>query len=138
MIGWTLAVAATFANLQQILRLSTPVLHAISPQSANTVSVNFHHPGDIKCIHPIQHSRWTQAQVFPPLHRSKTTLVNQVIASLLGLIKRVVLQYRIRQERDQLSALPDHLLKDMGISRVDALQESGRSWSDVPEHRKNE
>ena len=68
----------------------------------------------------------------------QTTLVNQVIASLLGLIKRVVLLYRIRQERDQLSALPDHLLKDIGISRVDALRESCRSWSDVPEHRKNE
>ena len=83
-------------------------------------------------------SQMHSGSTLPDNASKQATFVDQVATNLLALVKRVVLQYRIRQERNQLSALPDHLLKDIGISRVDALQESCRSWSDIPEHRKNE
>ena len=45
------------------------------------------------------------------------------------------LKRQIRQERNQLVQLTESELKDLGITRHDALQEANRDFDDVPKHR---
>ncbi|MEM7497873.1 MAG: DUF1127 domain-containing protein [Pseudomonadota bacterium] len=54
----------------------------------------------------------------------------RVGALLRGLLQRVLRwQDRLRQRR-RLQALPDHMLKDIGVSREDALEEASKPfWS---------
>ncbi len=42
----------------------------------------------------------------------------------------------VARQRRQLLALDERTLKDVGISRIDALQEANRSFWDIPEHLK--
>lgn len=52
-------------------------------------------------------------------------------ASRLGPIGRLRLMLRAAQTRRQLAELEDHMLSDIGVSRVDALRESRRAPWDV-------
>ena len=57
-----------------------------------------------------------------------------VLDNLIGKIRHYLinqmLKARIRQERRQLSVMSETMLKDLGISRIDAEQEAHRT--DVP------
>lgn len=45
------------------------------------------------------------------------------------------LKRQVYQERQQLMELPDELLKDIGITRIDAERESLRGFDDMPSKR---
>jgi len=47
----------------------------------------------------------------------------------------LALRFEIQQERRDLAQLPDHLLKDIGVDRVDAERESARDFFDIPKSR---
>jgi len=47
----------------------------------------------------------------------------------------LALRIEIHQERRDLAQLPDHLLKDIGVNRIDAEHESARAFSDIPKSR---
>ena len=49
---------------------------------------------------------------------------------------RVLLAIRVRRERNQLANLSDQQLFDIGITRDQAVQESARSLTDIPEKRR--
>ena len=51
-------------------------------------------------------------------------------------LRYMVLALRIRRERNQLAAMSDDQLKDLGISRAEANIETTRDLLDIPEHRK--
>ena len=53
-------------------------------------------------------------------------------------IVTMALRFQVRRERKELSSLPDSLLTDVGIRRQQARNESARSFSDVPESRKEQ
>ena len=55
---------------------------------------------------------------------------------LAAAFRHVVLIMRIRRERNQLAALSDNQLQDLGFSRFDAYNEAARGLLDIPEHRK--
>ena len=55
---------------------------------------------------------------------------------LAAVLRYVVLAFRIRRERDQLAAMTDAQLRDIGVSRADADSEAARELFDVPRHRK--
>ncbi len=42
----------------------------------------------------------------------------------------------VARQRRQLLALDERTLKDVGISRIDALREANRDFWDIPEHLK--
>ena len=42
----------------------------------------------------------------------------------------------VARQRRQLLALDERTLKDVGISRIDALREANRNFWDIPEHLK--
>lgn len=52
-----------------------------------------------------------------------------------GWVARQSLRLQIIEERRQLAELPDHVLADIGIDRVDALQESRKGAYDLPRDR---
>ena len=45
------------------------------------------------------------------------------------------LRDQIKRERQQLAELEDDVLKDIGITREQALRESARSYDDIPTRR---
>ena len=45
------------------------------------------------------------------------------------------LRDQIRHERQQLTELEDDILRDIGITREQALRESARSYDDIPAKR---
>ena len=48
----------------------------------------------------------------------------------------VKLRHQIGRERLLLAQMDERILKDIGISHADAMQEATRPSSDIPEHRK--
>ncbi len=60
-------------------------------------------------------------------------LAGKVVLQVNALLCRMALQARIKQERKQLLEMPDYLLKDMGITREQALAEASRQ--DLPGNR---
>ncbi len=62
-------------------------------------------------------------------------LIAEVAALLGGLMratmKNMVLQARIREERRQLLEMPGYLLKDIGVTREQAIQEA--MSSEIPD-----
>ena len=53
---------------------------------------------------------------------------------LSGALTRIQCYWRLRRERNQLLALGDRDLRDIGISRVDAIRIANRSTWDVCRH----
>ena len=51
--------------------------------------------------------------------------------ALSGLVAAVLRWREVRRQRLALLELSDHLLKDIGISRVDAVREAGRPFWDT-------
>lgn len=49
--------------------------------------------------------------------------------------QRHVLRYTIMSERRTLARLSDRELEDIGIKRIDAIAESNRHFSDLPDNR---
>jgi len=49
-----------------------------------------------------------------------------------GLISRILRWRELARQRRELARLSDEMLKDIGISRVDALRESKRPFWDEP------
>jgi len=47
----------------------------------------------------------------------------------------IALQWQIARERSALTRLTDEELRDIGVSREDALRESQRSAFEIPENR---
>ena len=45
------------------------------------------------------------------------------------------LKIQIQKERRELEKLPEHLLRDIGVNRVDAEQEARRDFHDIPVER---
>jgi uncharacterized protein YjiS (DUF1127 family) len=58
-------------------------------------------------------------------YRKSTSSVGILTISLLGSLKRLYLRHRQRQ---LLLSLGDDALKDIGLSRVDALAEGGKPF----------
>jgi uncharacterized protein YjiS (DUF1127 family) len=58
-------------------------------------------------------------------YRKSTSSVGILTSSLLGSLKRLYLRHRQRQ---LLLSLGDDALKDIGLSRVDALAEGGKPF----------
>lgn len=65
--------------------------------------------------------------------QTKTGLLQRVFNKSLYWIELQQLKLEIRAERRQLTALPQFMLKDLGISQSDAWRESQRK--DIPEQR---
>lgn len=55
---------------------------------------------------------------------------------IAAVLRYVVLAFRIRRERDQLTALSADRLRDIGIGRADADSEAAREFFDIPGDRK--
>ncbi|MCP5206557.1 MAG: DUF1127 domain-containing protein [Hahellaceae bacterium] len=51
-------------------------------------------------------------------------------------VKRIRLAREIAKQRRMLAQLNDSQLKDIGISRYDAIEESNRDFWDIPENQK--
>ncbi len=51
------------------------------------------------------------------------------------IVTRIRHGMQVARERRQLAALADHELKDIGLSRVDAMQEYERPFWDLPPRR---
>jgi uncharacterized protein YjiS (DUF1127 family) len=50
---------------------------------------------------------------------------------LLKLLARLIVSYRRHRQRHDLAQLDDRMLRDMGLSRIDADRESGKPfWRD--------
>ena len=60
-------------------------------------------------------------------------LVAKIAGQLRVFMARAALQARIKQERKQLLEMPEYLLKDMGISKWQAMEEAARH--DLPTGR---
>ncbi len=58
-------------------------------------------------------------------YRKSTSSVGILTSSLLGSLKRLYLR---RRQRQLLLSLGDDALKDIGLSRVDALAEGGKPF----------
>jgi uncharacterized protein YjiS (DUF1127 family) len=54
--------------------------------------------------------------------------------SLLGLLRTFHALRQLRTERNHLSRLDDHLLRDIGVSRTEAEAEADRALWDAPRH----
>lgn len=52
----------------------------------------------------------------------------------LSLLRRLRLLWSVRRQRDQLAALDDRALKDIGLTRADAEAEARRGFWSAPEH----
>ena len=63
--------------------------------------------------------------------------ISGLVRSIKNWFELQRVQQAIRKERDQLAALPDHLLQDIGVSRAEAAIESQRSLEDIPAGRMN-
>lgn len=51
-----------------------------------------------------------------------------------SLLSRLRLLWSVRRQRDQLAALDDRALKDIGLTRADAEAEARRGFWSAPEH----
>lgn len=67
--------------------------------------------------------------------RSLAEFVAWLEANFARRWQRSKLMYQIRLERKALSMLPDHLLRDISVDRIEAQKESRRSCHDIPENR---
>lgn len=57
----------------------------------------------------------------------------RMVAQLKVMLKRIRVARAIAKQRRMLAQLNDAQLKDIGISRYDALEESKRDFWDIPE-----
>lgn len=73
-------------------------------------------------------------QLVHPLERS----IHAVgLGAVLGpLVRHVLLALRIRRERNQLAALSDDRLRDIGVHRNHANREAARELFDIPASRR--
>jgi uncharacterized protein YjiS (DUF1127 family) len=55
----------------------------------------------------------------------------RALRALSGVVAEVLRWREVRKQRRALLALSDHLLKDIGISRVDAIREANRPFWDT-------
>jgi uncharacterized protein YjiS (DUF1127 family) len=66
------------------------------------------------------------------LRAARTAASGQPMAEVAGLVMRAIgllgLWYERARQRRQLSELPPHLLRDIGIDRVDALREARKPF----------
>lgn len=69
------------------------------------------------------------------LGRSKVTRKISLSRRVGRLLAWVGLVTQIRRERTRLSAMSDHQLKDIGVTRDQANQESYRGIADIPPNR---
>ncbi len=58
--------------------------------------------------------------------------ISASVASLIAAKNRIVLARKMARERAILAQLPDHLLKDIGLSRYDAVKEAEKDFWDLP------
>ena len=56
-------------------------------------------------------------------------------SGVAALFERLLTHMEVAAERRCLASLDQHILEDLGISRADALAESGRSFWDLPANR---
>ncbi len=69
---------------------------------------------------------------------AKNKSILQSVADYLTYLYRLeILKREIRHERDQLAELSDHVLRDIGITREQAILESKRAFDDLPSRRFN-
>ncbi len=59
----------------------------------------------------------------------------RLINRLHNYYKLQLLRYEIRSERNTLARLTDHELNDIGLQRHEALAESQRDYTDLPDNR---
>lgn len=52
----------------------------------------------------------------------------------LSVFRRLALFRALHRQRARLAQLDDHLLRDIGLSRAEALQEASRPAWDAPDH----
>ena len=71
------------------------------------------------------------------LYTDFVLLAGDIETLLQALKKRIMLMHQIYHERSELRKLSDDALKDLGIGRVDADQESNRSIFSLPDNRIN-
>jgi len=73
------------------------------------------------------------------MRSSKQSVIRPTNASLLNWIGKsvalIALQWQIARERSALARLTDDELRDIGVSREDALRESQRSAFEIPQNR---
>ncbi|MEZ5535323.1 MAG: DUF1127 domain-containing protein [Thiolinea sp.] len=77
------------------------------------------------------------ARFLPRAEHRESVVARSLRQSVLHWLELQQLRHKIRKEREQLAALPDHLLRDIGVSRADAEAESRRSFEDIPAGRSN-
>ena len=69
------------------------------------------------------------------LSKGRSSNWQRFLAYLSCLYKRETLKSQVRLERDQLSELTERELRDLGVTREQAMQEARRGFNDVPQHR---
>jgi len=74
----------------------------------------------------------TRVQNYPLGAEAESTL-DRLLQQVRAWAAKESLKYRLKQERRQLAALSDEMLRDLGISRGDAEIEAARS--DIPAAR---
>lgn len=57
----------------------------------------------------------------------------RTVAQMKAMLKRIRVARAIAKQRRMLAQLNDAQLKDIGISRYDAIEESSRDFWDIPE-----
>ena len=63
------------------------------------------------------------------------SIFNWIVEKLKEQRRLDELRDQIKRERQQLAELEDDVLKDIGITREQALRESARSYDDIPTRR---
>ncbi|MEM9330541.1 MAG: DUF1127 domain-containing protein [Pseudomonadota bacterium] len=66
---------------------------------------------------------------------SEKSIFSRFAAYLKHLNEMGNLKAQIRKERDELKSLSPRELRDIGVSREDALKEAHRDYDDIPDHR---
>ena len=72
----------------------------------------------------------------PALSAPQSTVRRTAYQRWLRVVHYFLTCLDVARQRRQLLALDERTLKDVGISRIDALQEANRSFWDIPEHLK--
>ena len=69
------------------------------------------------------------------LDRSRASTLDRLLEALRDWSSQQVLRARIQRERQQLREMPEAILRDLGITRGDAIAEARRN--DIPPARRS-